>query len=61
MTELPKGYTTRDGKVRNEFGQWVEFTEGQWLVVRDGSRDGWWRYHSHYDRDCYCDNPARGY
>lgn len=25
------------------------------------SRTGWWRFHEHYDRDGYCDNPARGY
>jgi len=27
----------------------------------DPSRSGWWREHDHYDRNGYCDNPARGY
>jgi hypothetical protein len=38
-----------------------EFFEGRFRPVIDGSRTGWWRFHEHYDRDGYCDNPARGY
>lgn len=38
-----------------------EMIDGNWLRVRNGDRMGWWRYHDHYDRDGYCDNPARGY
>jgi hypothetical protein len=29
--------------------------------VKNGDRSGWWRFNEHYDRDGYCDNPARGY
>lgn len=43
---IPKGY---------------EIYEGKLMKVLDGGRSGWWRYHQHYDRDGYCDNPARGY
>lgn len=35
--------------------------EGQWLIPVDTSRRGWWRFHEHYDRNGYCDNPGRGY
>lgn len=38
-----------------------EMYEGKWSRVLDGARSGWWRFHQHYDRDGYCDNPARGY
>ena len=38
-----------------------EMFEGKLTRVIDASRTGWWRYHQHYDRDGYCDNPARGY
>jgi hypothetical protein len=31
------------------------------MEVKNPGRQGWWRYHTHYDRDGYCDNPARGY
>lgn len=41
-------------------GQW-ELVGGKMTRVLDASRLGWWRYHEHYDRDGYCDNPARGY
>lgn len=61
MTKLPEGYTERDGKIYNRLGNLVEFYEGHWREVVDGARSGWWRFHSHYDRDGYCDNPARGY
>jgi hypothetical protein len=39
----------------------LEYYEGRLMKVVDGSRIGWWRFHQHYDRDGYCDNPARGY
>ena len=42
-------------------GKLVEFVDGKWLEVLNGDRSGWWRYHDHYDRDGYCDNPARVY
>ena len=38
-----------------------EMFEGKLLPVVDASRSGWWRFHEHYDRNGYCDNPARGY
>ena len=38
-----------------------EMFEGKPTKVINGDRSGWWRYHDHYDRDGYCDNPARGY
>ncbi|MBB3608620.1 hypothetical protein [Rhizobium sp. BK602] len=39
----------------------LEFFEGKLTPVVDASRRGWWRFHEHYDRDGYCDNPGRGY
>lgn len=38
-----------------------EYYEGKLMDVVDASRGGWWRFHKHYDRHGYCDNPARGY
>lgn len=38
-----------------------EMFEGKPMKVLNGERSGWWRFHNHYDRDGYCDNPARGY
>jgi hypothetical protein len=38
-----------------------EMYEGELRKVINENRFGWWRYNSHYDRDGYCDNPARGY
>lgn len=38
-----------------------EYYEGRLREVKDASRSGWWRFNEHYDRDGYCDNPARGY
>ena len=61
MTDIPEGATKKDGKVYNSQGKLIEFYEGSWRQVLDGGRSGWWRYHEHYDRDGYCDNPARGY
>ena len=39
----------------------LEWYEDRLLPVVDASRSGWWRFHEHYDRNGYCDNPARGY
>lgn len=39
----------------------VEMFDGQLRRVVDSSRVGWWRFHEHYDRSGYCDNPGRGY
>lgn len=39
----------------------LEMYDGRLQEVVDASRSGWWRFHQHYDRDGYCDNPARGY
>jgi len=38
-----------------------EMFEGKPMKVLNGDRQGWWRFHEHYDRAGYCDNPARGY
>lgn len=59
--ELPAGATEKNGKVYNKQGKLIEVYEGRWQVVLDGGRSGWWRFHEHYDRNGYCDNPARGY
>lgn len=59
--DLPKGATERDGKVYNSRNELIELVDGKWLIVKDGSRQGWWRHHEHYDRNGYCDNPGRGY
>jgi len=39
----------------------LEFFDGKLTPVIDASRHGWRRFHEHYDRDGYCDNPGRGY
>jgi hypothetical protein len=39
----------------------LEWYNGKLLPVVNGDRVGWWRFHDHYDRNGYCDNPARGY
>jgi hypothetical protein len=61
MSDLPEGFKEAGGQVFNASGKLVEKVDGKWLPVRDASRMGWFRYHEHYDRDGYCDNPARGY
>jgi hypothetical protein len=38
-----------------------EMYEGKLREVVNPDRQGWWRFHEHYDRDGYCDNPGRGY
>lgn len=61
MSKVEEPVQGEDGRWRNASGQWVELYEGRWTPVRNADRSGWWRYHEHYDRDGYCDNPARGY
>jgi len=39
----------------------LEWHEGKLQHVVNAGRIGWWRFHEHYDRDGYCDNPGRGY
>lgn len=39
----------------------LEYFEGRLREVVNPNRWGWWRFNEHYDRDGYCDNPARGY
>ncbi|MBZ9807642.1 hypothetical protein [Mesorhizobium sp. ESP-6-2] len=39
----------------------LEFFEGKLREVVNPDRQGWYRFNRHYDRDGYCDNPARGY
>lgn len=51
----------RDGKMYNLNGDLMEHVNDRWIVVRNPDRFGWWRYHEHYDRNGYCDNPGRGY
>lgn len=57
----PEGAYEKDGKTYNKHGELIEIFEGRWCKVRNGDRMGWWRFNDHYDRDGYCDNPARGY
>lgn len=39
----------------------LEMFQGELREVVDPRRTGWWRFNKHYDRNGYCDNPARGY
>lgn len=39
----------------------LEMFNGKLTPVVNGDRVGWYRFHEHYDRDGYCDNPGRGY
>lgn len=39
----------------------LEWFDGELRKVVNGDRIGWWRFHDHYDRNGYCDNPGRGY
>lgn len=50
-----------DKDAPKEVSSKYEMFEGKLRKVVDGSRLGWWRYNQHYDRNGYCDNPARGY
>lgn len=54
-------FILRDGKTYTRDGTLVEIYKGQPREVVNSSRSGWWRFNEHYDRDGYCDNPARGY
>lgn len=47
--------------VKPELPEGYEIFEGKPTKVVNADRQGWWRNHDHYDRDGYCDNPARGY
>lgn len=38
-----------------------EMFDGRAQQVKNPGRSGWWRFNEHYDRDGYCDSPARGY
>jgi hypothetical protein len=58
---MPAGSKERDGRIYDSCGNLIEMFEGQWRVVKNGDRSGWWRFNDHYDREGYCDNPARGY
>lgn len=50
-----------EGRVPVEIPGKIELFEGRLQPVVDASRTGWWRFHQHYDRDGYWDNPGRGY
>lgn len=52
---------TKDKEPQKEIPGKLEIYEGKLMEVKNPSRSGWWRFHEHYDRDGYCDNPARGY
>lgn len=53
LADVPAGPQEVPGK--------LEFFDGKLLPVIDATRHGWRRFHEHYDRDGYCDNPGRGY
>lgn len=63
MTEdrLPAAEPKAETDLRREIPGKLEYYEGKLRPVVDASRSGWWRFHEHYDRNGYCDNPARGY
>lgn len=50
-----------DKQEQKEIPGKLEWFEGKLCSVLQPHRSGWWRFHEHYDRDGYCDNPARGY
>ena len=52
--------TTQEQEQKEIPGE-LEFYEGKLRKVIDSSRTGYWRFNKHYDRNGYCDNPARGY
>lgn len=52
MTEKNKEKKLADG---------YELYDGKICKVVNPDRWGWWRFHNHYDRNGYCDNPGRGY
>jgi hypothetical protein len=57
MSETPRNTDTEAKEIPGE----LEWYNGKLMPVVDASRSGWWRFHQHYDRGGYCDNPARGY
>lgn len=57
----PQGSTVVGDRVYDAAGNLIELFDGEWRKVVDASRTGWWRFHRHYDRNGYCDNPSRGY
>jgi hypothetical protein len=59
--KMPEDAIVKDNRVYDRNGHLIEIYKGKWLIVKNGSRSGWWRFHEHYDRNGYCDNPARGY
>ena len=63
MTEIERLHAVENAKARatEERRGELEMYEGKLTRVVDASRQGYWRFHQHYDRDGYCDNPARGY
>lgn len=54
---LPSTSQTQEDEIPGE----LEMYDDHLQKVVDASRTGWWRFHQHYDRSGYCDNPARGY
>lgn len=62
MSDTPKAKSADLGNMtEKEIPGVLEYFEGRLRKVKDGSRSGWWRFNEHYDRNGYCDNPARGY
>lgn len=66
MSDTPKLpthlYRDKNGTIRHKVSDALfEVYEGRWRKVLNRDRSGWWRFHDHYDRNGYCDNPARGY
>lgn len=60
MTTLPDLEPAALEAAKEKPGE-LEYFEGRLQRVVDPSRTGRWRFNRHYDRDGYCDNPARGY
>ena len=56
-----KKTNTKKTKTEQEVPGIREYHDGKLRDVVNEHRSGWWRFHSHYDRGGYCDNPARGY
>ncbi|MER9665505.1 hypothetical protein [Mesorhizobium sp. M0203] len=60
MAEFPPSRSA-EASLSGEIPGRIEMFEGRLQTVVDTARTGWWRFHRHYDRDGYCDNPGRGY
>jgi hypothetical protein len=57
---------TRDGQAYDPASGLRKFSDyatvgAMTFISRPQYDTGWWQKHEHYDRDGYCDNPARGY